>query len=63
MSIDLKKEQKASLGRPRYPYSLAARGFFLSMDLITGKKTTLAKVKLIEMLASIPFQCGIRGPR
>jgi len=56
MSIDLKKEQKASMDRPGYPYSLAARGFFLSMDLITGKKTTLAKIKLIEMLASIPYR-------
>lgn len=56
MSIDLKKEQQASLQRPRCKYSLAARLFFLSMDLITGKKTTLAKAKLIEMLASIPYR-------
>jgi len=26
------------------------------MDLITGRKTTLAKAKLIEMLASIPYR-------
>ena len=56
MDIDLKKEQKASVERPRYGYSLAAKGFFLSMDLITGKKMTLAKAKLIEMLASIPYR-------
>jgi len=42
--------------RPRLRYSVAARGFFLSMDLITGKKITLAKAKLIEMLASIPYR-------
>ncbi len=34
-SIDLKKEQLASFARPRYKYSLAARFFFLSMDLAT----------------------------
>ena len=56
MNIDLKKEQKASSQRPRYRYSLAARGFFWSMDLITGKKITLSKAKLIEMLASIPYR-------
>ena len=56
MDIDLKKEQKASSERPRYRYSLAARGFFWSMDLLTGKKTTLSKAKLIEMLASIPYR-------
>jgi ubiquinol oxidase len=56
MSIDLKKEQQASLARPRCKYSLAAKFFFMSMDLITGEKTTLAKAKLIEMLASIPYR-------
>jgi len=56
MQIDLKKEQQASLARPRYRYSLAARLFFLMMDLVTGKKTTPAKAKLIEMLASIPYR-------
>jgi len=54
--IDLKKEQQSSLARPRYRYSLAARFFFLTMDLLTGKRITLAKTKLIEMLASIPYR-------
>lgn len=54
--IDLKKEQKASLERPRYKYSLAARFFFITMDIVTGKKTTFAKAKLIETLASIPYR-------
>lgn len=56
MNINLKKEQKESRNRPRYGYSLAAKGFFLSMDLITGSKMTLAKAKLIETLASIPYR-------
>ncbi len=56
MKIDLKKEQRATLERPRYRYSVAARLFFLMMDAITGRKTTPAKAKLIEMLASIPYR-------
>jgi demethoxyubiquinone hydroxylase (CLK1/Coq7/Cat5 family) len=54
--IDLKKEQKASLNRQRYKYSFAAKLFFFMMDIITGKKVTLAKAKLIETLASIPYR-------
>jgi len=56
MLPDLKKEQKASGKRPPYRYSLMAKVFFWSMDLFTGKKTTLPKVKLIEILASIPYR-------
>jgi ubiquinol oxidase len=56
MGIDLQKEHRASIERPRFRYSLAAKVFFLSMDLIAGKKITLAKAKLIEMLASIPYR-------
>jgi len=56
MHVDLKREQQATLERPRYGYSLAARLFFAKMDLIAGRKTTLAKAKLIEMLASIPYR-------
>ncbi len=56
MTPDLKKEQKASNERPPFRYSLAAKVFFLSMDLITGRTITLPKVKLIEILASIPYR-------
>ncbi len=54
--IDLKKEQKASIARKPFKYSFAARFFFFSMDLVTGKKTTLSKAKLLESLASIPYR-------
>lgn len=54
--VDLKKEQEATLKRPRLKYTFIARVFFMSMDLVTGKKTTLAKAKLIETLASIPYR-------
>jgi hypothetical protein len=55
-NIDLKKEQLASLARPRYKYSAIARFFFLSMDLVTGRKVTLAKAKLLETLACVPYR-------
>jgi demethoxyubiquinone hydroxylase (CLK1/Coq7/Cat5 family) len=54
--VDLKKEQQASMERPRYRYSVAARFFFLMMDMVTGRKETLAKAKLLETLASIPYR-------
>jgi len=56
MQIDLKKEQRATLERPRYDYSPAARIFFGIMDFLAGRRTTLAKAKLIETLASIPYR-------
>lgn len=56
MLPDLNKEQTASSKRPPYRYSLTAKVFFWSMDLFTGNKTTLPKVKLIEILASIPYR-------
>ena len=56
VKIDLKKEQQASRARPRYPYSAVARVFFASMDMLTGKKTTLAKAKLVEILATVPYR-------
>jgi len=54
--VDLKKEQQASKARPRYDYSAAARFFFRSMDLLTGAPTTLAKARLVEILAPIPYR-------
>ena len=55
-NIDLKKEQIASLNRPRQEYSWVAKAFFSCMDMITGPTTTPAKAKLIEILASIPYR-------
>jgi hypothetical protein len=60
VKIDLKKEQQASRARPLYPYSAVARVFFGSMDMLTGKKTTLAKAKLVEILATVPYRAWER---
>lgn len=56
LSVDLKKEQQASMARPCYKYSAIARIFFLAMDLVAGRKMTLAKAKLLETLASVPYR-------
>lgn len=56
VTVDLKKEQQASGARPRYDYSAMARFFFRSMDMLAGSETTLAKAKLVEALAPIPYR-------
>lgn len=61
--VDLTREQQASRARPRYPYSAVARAFFASMDLLTGSKTTLAKAKLVEALAPVPYRAWERRER
>jgi ubiquinol oxidase len=63
VEIDLNKEQQASRARPRYPYSAVARVFFRSMDMLTGKQTTLAKAKLVEILATVPYRAWERRER
>jgi ubiquinol oxidase len=60
VKIDLKKEQQASRARARYPYSALARVFFGSMDMLTGRKTTLSKAKLVEILAPVPYRAWER---
>lgn len=55
-TIDLKKEQEATVARPRYGYSAIARVFFRSMDVLTGGENTLPKARLIEALAPVPYR-------
>jgi hypothetical protein len=55
-AVDLRKEQQASRARPRYPYSAVARFFFRTMDMLAGPETTLAKARLVEALAPIPYR-------
>ena len=54
--IDLKAEQQGSLSREHYRYSVTSKFFFWAMDLVAGKKLTLGKAKLLEMLASVPYR-------
>ncbi len=53
--VDIRKEQQKTLDTPRMGYTLIAKFFFGFMDLIYGKELTVPKIKLIEILARIPY--------
>ena len=55
-SEDLRKEQEATLASTRRPYGLLAQLLFLSMDLVYGRKRTLSKFKVLEVIARVPYQ-------
>ncbi|HQB69433.1 MAG TPA: alternative oxidase [Paludibacteraceae bacterium] len=55
-TIDLKSEVEHTLNTPRCKYSVLSKFFFLSMDIVAGRKTTVPKVIFLEMLASIPYR-------
>ena len=52
----LRTEQRKTLGSPRRPYGLLARGLFLTMDLFYGRSRTLSKFKVLEVVARVPYQ-------
>lgn len=56
MAIDLRAEQEATLARPRRKYGLLARMLFVGMDVFYGKRLTYRKLRLLEILARIPYQ-------
>jgi len=55
-SSALKKEQEATLKSARRNYGLLARFLFLWMDLVYGRKKTLSKFKVLEVIARVPYQ-------
>lgn len=52
----LRLEQSHTLARPRMRYGLLARALFLSMDLFYGRRRTLSKFKVLEVIARVPYQ-------
>ena len=52
----LKEEQERTLTTPRRRYGLLARGLFWGMDLIYGRKGSLRKFKVLEIIARVPYQ-------
>jgi ubiquinol oxidase len=52
----LVRAQRETLEAPRRKYSLAARFLFFSMDLLYGRRRTLAKFQVLEVVARIPYQ-------
>jgi ubiquinol oxidase len=53
---DLKAEQEKTLGTPRLRYGLLARLLFFTMDAFYGRKRTLSKFKVLEVVARVPYQ-------
>lgn len=53
---DLAAEQAVTLSTPRRRYGLLARLLFVTMDLVYGRKRTLSKFKVLEIIARVPYQ-------
>ena len=53
---ELVAAQQQTLSAPRRKYSPAARGLFLTLDLVYGKQRTMAKFKVLEIVARVPYQ-------
>ena len=49
-------EQHATLAAPRRPYSPAARALFVGMDLLYGRRRSLPKFVVLELVARVPYQ-------
>ena len=52
----LRLEQQVTLSAPRRHYSWGARGLFAVMDLLYGRERTLAKFRVLELVARVPYQ-------
>ncbi|MFQ5857628.1 MAG: alternative oxidase [Anaerolineae bacterium] len=55
-SEQLKREQEKTLTSARMRYGLLARPLFIAMDLLYGRKRTLSKFKVLEIVARVPYQ-------
>ncbi len=54
--LDFKKEQEETLRMPRRKYGWLAGILFLAMDLFYGRRRTLSKFKVLEVIARVPYQ-------
>ncbi|MBC8043137.1 MAG: hypothetical protein IAF08_06805 [Rhizobacter sp.] len=52
----LRREQEKTLKSPRRKYGLLAKMLFWGMDLTYGRKQTLSKFKVLEVIARVPYQ-------
>ena len=55
-SEQLKQEQEKTLASLRMPSGLLAAPLFVTMDLLYGRKRTLSKFKVLEIIARVPYQ-------
>lgn len=49
-------EQATTLRSPKRPYGLFAKSIFGTLDLFYGRKRTLQKFKVLEVIARMPYQ-------
>ena len=56
----LRREQERTLAAPRMRDSLLARVLFRGMDLVYGRRRTLSKFKVLELIARVPYQAWDR---
>ena len=49
-------EQERTLRSPRLRYGLLARALFLTIDLVYGRRRSLEKFKVLEVVARVPYQ-------
>lgn len=52
----LRAAQDATLQAPRRQASLSAKALFAIMDLLYGEERTLAKFRVLELVARVPYQ-------
>ena len=48
--------QRETLNTPRLSYGLASRVLFVLLDVFYGRKRTLPKFKVLELVARVPYQ-------
>ncbi|MBB2892003.1 hypothetical protein [Flexivirga oryzae] len=48
--------QRETLASPRRRYGIAARGLFSLLDVLYGRRRTLSKFKMLELVARVPDQ-------
>lgn len=53
---ELRAEQERTLSAPRLRYGVLSRLLFALMDLSYGRRTTLSKSKVLELVARMPYQ-------
>jgi len=53
---ELVEQQRRTLASPRRHYAIAARMLFLAMDALYGRHRSLAKFKVLEIVARVPYQ-------
>ncbi len=55
-SAALQREQERTLATSRMRYSVLARVLFVGMNLVYGRRRTLSKFKVLELIARVPYQ-------